>query len=269
MKNKTIYRSRLNFSMSVLLVKEGIQLFNRKISNRISIFTLLSVILISLPPVSQAGTGDCENAITGKDLILERITKDRASFIRDYQGQRAYLHFTEELPIQLNMAYVFIVVSQNLSEKEKKDLNWQQFQGTTEEYRELRELILDNQGNIKSEYIGMDGYTSFANTHFEGDMQKTYKNISAVLGGVKATRALGLQWKSFQGTTSQFYALKELFKRYGVEQLRGSDGQKKVAREIFKGNRQRTYHNVSILREELLGSKTAFNELKWQRTGKN
>ena len=127
MKNKTIYRSRLNFSMSVLLVKEGIQLFNRKISNRISIFTLLSVILISLPPVSQAGTGDCENAITGKDLILERITKDRASFIRDYQGQRAYLRFTEELPIQLNMAYVFIVVSQNLSEKEKKDLNWQQF----------------------------------------------------------------------------------------------------------------------------------------------
>ena len=29
-----LYRSRLNFSMSVLLVKEGIQLFNRKISNR-------------------------------------------------------------------------------------------------------------------------------------------------------------------------------------------------------------------------------------------
>ena len=129
-------------------------------------------------------------------------------------------------------------------------------------------MILDNQGNIKPEYIGMGGYASFAHTHFKGDMQKTYINISAVLGGVKATRALGLQWKFFQGTTSQFYALKELFKRYGVEYLKGSDGLEKVSREIF-GNRKRTYHNVSILREELLRSKTAFNELKWQRTGKN
>ena len=51
-----------------------------------TIFTLLSVILISLPPVSQAGTGDCENAITGKELILERITKDRASFIKRLSG---------------------------------------------------------------------------------------------------------------------------------------------------------------------------------------
>ena len=124
---------------------------------------------------------------------------------------------------------------------------------------------MDNQGNIKTKYIDMDGYASFADTHFKGNMQKTYENISAVLGGAKAIREWGLQWKSFQGTTSQFYALKELFKRYGVEQLKGSDGQEKVAREIFKGNRQRTYHNVSILREELLGSKTAFNKLKWQR----
>ena len=34
---KLLYRSRLNFSMSVILVKEGIQLFNRKILNRIGI----------------------------------------------------------------------------------------------------------------------------------------------------------------------------------------------------------------------------------------
>ena len=147
-----------------------------------TIFTLLSVILISLPPVSQAETGDCENAITGKDLILEKITKDRASFIRDYQGQVAYLRFTEELPIQLRMDYVFAVVSQNLSEKEKKELNWQAFLGTTEEYRELRELILDNQGNIKPKYIGMDKYASFAHTHFKGNMRTAYENISAVLG---------------------------------------------------------------------------------------
>ena len=171
-----------------------------------TIFTLLSVILISLPPVSQAGTRDCENAITGKDLILEKITKDRASFIRDYQGQGAYLRFTEELPIQLNMAYVFAVVSQNLSEKEKKDLNWQAFLGTTKEYRELRELILDNQGNIKTEYIGMDGYASFTDTHFKGDMQKTYKNISVVLDK-ELMRKLG--WQAFFGTTEEYRGLRE------------------------------------------------------------
>ena len=53
MLKKNLYRSRLNFSMSVILVKERIQLFNRKISNLIGIlpikFFFLFFLALDLP----------------------------------------------------------------------------------------------------------------------------------------------------------------------------------------------------------------------------
>jgi len=94
-------------------------------------------------------------------------------------------------------------------------------------------------------------------------MQKAYMNVSAVLGGVHNTRELGLGWKKFQGTVSQFEKLQKLFKLYEIEELSGVEGQKKVAKEIFKGDTVKTYKNVSVLREPLLGSWEAFKELNW------
>ena len=38
---------------------------------------------------------------------------------------------------------------------------------------------------------------------------------------------------------------------------------KKWRRKIFKGNTKRTYRNVSVLREHLLGSREAFKDLGW------
>ena len=59
-----------------------------------------------------------------------------------------------------------------------------------------------------------------------------------------------------------------MFDRYDVKQLKEHKGQEQVAREVFKGDRKRAYDSVSILREELLGTRKAFNELKWMRIGK-
>ncbi|MCZ0932972.1 MAG: hypothetical protein OXJ52_07460 [Oligoflexia bacterium] len=38
-----------------------------------------------------------------------------------------------------------------------------------------------------------------------------------------------------------------------------------MARELFKGDKRKAYDSVSILREELLGNREIFNELKWLR----
>ena len=97
----------------------------------------------------------------------------------EYIGMDGYASFTDT-HFKGDMLRTYKNISAVLDKELMRKLGWQQFQGTTKEYKKLRELILDNQGNIKSEYIGMDGYASFANTHFKGDMQKTYSNISAV-----------------------------------------------------------------------------------------
>ena len=193
---------------------------------------------------------------------------DQKGVVRpEHIGMEGYALFAER-EFSGEMQKTYANVSAILDTKQMKELNWQQYQGRVSEYRKLRAKILDENGVLRPEYIGMEGYALFAEQEFSGEMQKTYANVSAVLGGFKAIKELGLGWKQFQGNVLQFYTLKELFDTYGVKELKGLDGQGKVAREIFDGNRRKAYKNVSVLREELLGSRKAFNELKWLLTSK-
>ena len=76
-------------------------------------------------------------------------------------------------------------------------------------------------------------------------------------------KSLGLDWKQFNGKSSEYWKLFLLFKNNDPLVFQGMEGQKKVAKEIFKGNTKRTYRNVSVLREHLLGSREAFKDLGW------
>ena len=182
----------------------------------------------------------------------------------EYRGMEGYALFSEQHFVG-SMQKAYMNTSTILDKKRFQELGWQQFKGTVSEYRELRGKILDVGGELRLEYKGMEGYALFSEQHFVGSMQKAYINISTVLGGFRAIRELGLGWKQFPGSASQFHALKDLFDRYTVEQLKGSKGQGQVAGEVFDGDRRKTYDSVSILREELLGNRKAFNELKWTR----
>ena len=182
----------------------------------------------------------------------------------EYKGMEGYALFSERHFVG-NMQKAYMNISAILDKKRFQELGWQAFQGRVSEYKELKSKILDVEGELYLEYKGMEGYALFSERHFVGNMQKAYMNISAILGGVKSVRELGLDWKKFQGSVNQFHALKGLFDRYTVKQLKGSEGQGQVAGKIFNGDRRKTYDNVSILREELLGDRKAFNELKWIR----
>ena len=86
---------------------------------------------------------------------------------------------------------------------------------------------------------------------------------TVVLGGAQAINQIGLEWNMFTGSVKQFHALKKLFAKYDIEDLKGEDGQKKVAQEVFEGNKLKAYRNVSILRKELLDDSKIFQELRW------
>ena len=190
--------------------------------------------------------------------ILNHKGEPRKKYI-DMEG---YAVFADKY-YQGHMTKTFVNVSAVLEKREMNQLEWQSFQGTTKEFFKLRGKILNHKGEPRKKYIDMEGYAVFADKYYQGHMTKTFINVSAVLGRAKAMRELGLDWKNFQGTTAQYRELKELFDTKSIEKLRYRKGQEFIAETIFKGNIIRTYRNVSILREELLGSWEAFKELNW------
>ena len=293
---------------------------------------LLSVLLsVSFTQRSYSDTELCLKVFeSAREEVLSKVLRDKALFLREYKGQLGYARFVEELEKTDSMDYVFDLVSKSINKEEKGRLGWQGYKGKVSGYREerLRILnekgeireeyigmegyarfaeeyyagymekayinvssvleksekgrlgwqkyagkvsgyreerlrILNEKGEIREEYIGMEGYARFAEEYYAGDMKKAYINVSSVLGGVHATRKLGLGWKQIQGSVSQFNALKEIFSIYSVKELK--EMQSQIARDIFDGDKSKLYVNVSVLREELIGDRETFNKLNWQR----
>ena len=76
---------------------------------------------------------------------------------------------------------------------------------------------------------------------------------------------LGLGWKQFKGSSSQYYELINFFRITDRKLLQGLEGQRLTAETIFGGHTINTYMNVSILREALLGDREEFTRLGWVR----
>ena len=66
-----------------------------------------------------------------------------------------------------------------LSKREMDELGWQMFYGTAHEYRITRSRIVDENGNLREEFLGMEGYAAFAEKYHESRMRQAFVNISA------------------------------------------------------------------------------------------
>ena len=179
-----------------------------------------------------------------------------------YRGQEGYALFTEEHYAGA-MQKAFQNVSAVLNKYEFNKLGWRDFHGSVDEFRDLKGKILDKRGVLRKKYMRLEGYVLFAEEHYAGAMQKAFMNVSAVLGGSANMKNLGLDWKCFFGTVFEYQNLVRLFKNNDPLEFQGLEGQKRVAKEIFEDNLRRTYTNVSVLKEYLLGSWEAFKDLGW------
>ena len=90
-------------------------------------------------------------------------------------------------------------------------------------------------------------------------MNYVFNRVSEALG----KKFKRLKWQAFQGSVLEYTNLIQLFSKYPLERFQGIEGQERVAKEIFEGHNRRTYTNVSVLREMLLGSREAFTDLEW------
>ena len=205
-------------------------------------------------------------SVSDFNKLKDKILNEDGSIREEYKGSAGYALFAEDY-FEDDMQKAYINVSSVLGGGSRlmKQLDWQAYLGSVSGFNKLREKILNEDGSIREEYKGSDGYVNFAKKYFEGNMLKTYKNVSAVLGGVLEMRRLNIGWKQFQGTIDQFKDLKDLFKNNKREELKGEKGQLRVAREIFEGNKIKAYDMVSALREELLESAETFDGLDWRK----
>ncbi len=201
-----------------------------------------------------------------KDL-KDKILDETGELKKEYIGQEEGYPRFADIHTGGEMQKAFINVSSVLSKEVFKRLGWQQFQGTTQEFKDLKDKILDETGELKKEYIGQEeGYPKFADIHTGGEMQKAFINVSSVLSKEVFKR---LGWQAFQGNTNQFRALITYFRTHQFEDYQGVEGQRQIAELIFENNLLRTYRNVSTLREYLFINKDVFKDLResgWSRT---
>src|SRR5437773_8035314 len=80
-------------------------------------------------------------------------------------------------------------------------LGWQRFHGTTAEYTQVRNRVLDDQGQPRPEMIGPLGYMNYADTYQNQKMQPAHINVSDVLSRAEFDT---LGWQGFQGTTAEY-----------------------------------------------------------------
>ena len=194
--------------------------------------------------------------------LISYVLNERGDFKEGYRTMRGYVRLSDEY-FGGNMKRAFENVSAVLSKAVFKSAGWQQFQGFTKEFKELRSSILNERGNFKKEYRTMRGYVRLSDEYFGGNMKRAFESISAIFGFAR-TKELG--WQSFYGTTTEYRHLVLFFKNTQLEDIQGLGGQKKVARLIFNNHLRRAYDNVSSLREVLFANPAYFNRLRWSRS---
>ena len=198
--------------------------------------------------------------------LREELLNENGKLREKYLGIEGYAAFADQC-YKGDMLKTYQNVSAALGgakSMKQLGLGWKVFHGASADFFELRGELLNENGKLREKYLGIEGYAALAEQHYQGDMEKTFINVSAVLGGAESMKELGLVWKQFEGHVYQYRELKKLFAAKSIEELRGIKGQEYAANTIFKGNTRRTYKNVSVLREEFLGSREAFKKLNWQ-----
>ena len=207
----------------------------------------------------QAYQGSTEGFSKERGQILD----SDESVKEEYRGMSGYARYAEEYHGE-NMEKAFKNASAVLESSLFEQLGWQQYQGSTEGFSKEWNQILNSNESVKEEYRGMSGYARYAEEYHGENMEKAFKNASAVLGGYWGMKEIGLNWKKFRGSVFEYYNLLQLFEINKAMDFKGIEGQRKVAEEIFGGDKKRAYRNVSLFREVLVGSKKPLKDtMRW------
>ena len=121
-------------------------------------------------------------------------------------------------------------------------MGWQKVYETVTKLKTLEGKILNLNGSVKEKYKGMEGYEQFSLDYMKGNMNRTFRSLSALLDK-ETFKELG--WQQFQGTVKEFRKIRE--------QILNSDGSVKEEYKGMKGYVQFAKDYYEEICEELLG----------------
>ena len=217
--------------------------------------------------MKQLGWQEYQGSVSEFNELRSKILNKDGSIKEEYKGMEGYAKFAKEY-FNNNMLKAYKNVSAVLGGKKSalmKQLGWQGYHGSVSEFNELRSQILNQDGSIKEEYKGMEGYAKFTKEYFNDNMLKAYLNVSAVLGGKKSALMKQLGWQGYHGSVSEFNKLRsKILNKDGSikEEYKGMEGYAKFTKEYFNDNMQKAYQNVSAVLGGILEMRRL--ELGWK-----
>ena len=214
------------------------------------------------------------------ESLRSGILDKKGRLKRKYMGMEGYARFSREY-YEGDMSKAFINASAALNKAQFRELGWQQFQGGVSEFESLRsrivddwflwilmgahptvrQMILNERGGLRVEYMGAEGYIRFSRKYYKGDMYKAFTNVSALLSKEEFKK---LDWQRFNGHVSEFRTLRSrildktgyLKERY---RGRGMEGYAHFAETYYEGDMFKAFQDVSAVLD-----KEQFKELGWQ-----
>ncbi len=174
---------------------------------------------------------------------IRKIFSHPESYVK-YKGQEGYLLFVKKTPNSNSMGYIFRLVSEALGEDFKK-LGWQLYYNSAEEFEREKDRILNKNGRPIAEYVGQSGQALYAEKHYDGDMKRTFQNISAVL---TKTDFKKLGWQMYQGLVDGFNSERgRILDKNGqpIAKYAGQSGLAQFAIDHYARNMFRAFINIS------------------------
>ncbi len=191
------------------------------------------------------------------DNIQKNFLDEYGMVRKEFIGLNGQIHCADKY-FNGYMIKTFINISAVFGAKKVKEIGWKFFNGTTKDVRHIQNTLLDTNGHIVKDYIGMSGFALFAEFYFNNNMSKTFRNVKVVIG---VNKFKDLKWKIFMGTTKDFDTTYNIvvdndgnIKKEAI----GSDGLAHIAKEHFSGSIGATYTNISAVLD-----KHIFHQLKW------
>ena len=193
--------------------------------------------------------------------VFQKVVNEKGQVLERYKHNEGYLKLSDELQMK-EMIKVYRVTRGALKGL-FKDLHWKMFQGTTDEFKTLRETVLDESGRVQTRYQGSQGQLELADRFYGGKLRKTSTNVSVVISNPVEYKKLG--WRVFKGSTREFRRLRSLL----VSQEDGSINKKyvgqdryvKLSDKMFGGDMNKTFTNAYAVVEDPV----LFQTLQWRR----
>ena len=201
------------------------------------------------------------------NFLKIQLFDEEGAIRMEYRGRDGFLLFCETYFPNNDMWGVYRNVFIILGKERFQQINWQIFRGLPDEFKLLKNRLINEDGSLNSSYRFIDGMIRFALEHFNGDLRKTFDNVFAALDLESFNQ---LKWNRFYGPAGKLEELTNLmFKTDGafgedfIEKYKGMDGLAKLAHR-FKMNLKKIAKNAFLLLQGAEQETEILSRLEWK-----